>query len=452
MNAQTLQVDHLDDEFIDRIVSESRHHLDVDDQYEDSDIEIAISGGGVDGQADDDDDDDDDNNALGDDHSEQEHAMPSYRIMEAQSLTFIANTWDNIIVPSNDEVQCVSVWKRGMELSKGMLFNNKDELQFAVRAYSIDKNQSYKVSESSMVKWATYCSKCEWYIRAWKRKKKVYWEITIYNGHHTCTSSTVTNDGKMINSKFIERQIHHLVKIDPAAKLKLLTGEVKERWGQDVSYFKMWDAKQKAIGNIFGDWDKSYEKLLKFLLEVQDRNPVTQVEYQNYHTNHAVISINGTYLYGRYKGKLLIAMATEANNEIVMEGILHAINGRTVDDWRGENDRHRYCLRHLAINFNKQFKDKRLKNMIMRAGCANQIRKFDMTMERNVEGPRLIPNLAQKRGRGSLNATRIRNEMDWIERQSGRPSCGICHEEGHNRRRCPNAHPTSTSGSGRGAN
>ena len=49
MNAKTLQVDHLDDEFIDRIVSESRHHLDVDDQYEDSGIEIAISGGGVDG-------------------------------------------------------------------------------------------------------------------------------------------------------------------------------------------------------------------------------------------------------------------------------------------------------------------------------------------------------------------------------------------------------------------
>jgi hypothetical protein len=72
--------------------------------------------------------------------------------MEAPSPAFIANTWDNIIVPSNDEVQCVSVWKMGMELSKGMLFNNKDELQFAVRAYSIDKNQSYKVSESSMVK------------------------------------------------------------------------------------------------------------------------------------------------------------------------------------------------------------------------------------------------------------------------------------------------------------
>ena len=172
MNAQTLQVDHLDDKFIDRIVSESRHHLDVDDQYEDSNIEIAISDGGVDGQADDDDDDNDDNNALRDDHGEQVHAMPSYRIMEAPSSAFITNTWDNIIIPSNDEVQCVSVWEREMKLCKGMLFNNKDELQFVVRAYSIDKNQSYKVSESSMVKWATYCSKCEWYLRACNDKKK----------------------------------------------------------------------------------------------------------------------------------------------------------------------------------------------------------------------------------------------------------------------------------------
>ena len=29
-----------------------------------------------------------------------------------------------------------------------------------------------------------------------------------------------------------------------------------------------------------------------------------------------VISINGIHLYGKYKGKLLIAMATDANNEI----------------------------------------------------------------------------------------------------------------------------------------
>uniref|UniRef100_A0A2N9EMB2 SWIM-type domain-containing protein n=1 Tax=Fagus sylvatica TaxID=28930 RepID=A0A2N9EMB2_FAGSY len=440
MNAQTLQVDHLDDEFIDRIVSESRHHLDVDDQYEDSDIEIAISGGGVDGQtaaADDDDDDDDDNNALGDDHGEEEHAMPSYRIMEAPSPAFIANTWDNIIVPSNDEVQCVSVWKRGMELSKGMLFNNKDELQFAIRAYSIDKNQSYKLSESSMVKWATYCSKCEWYLWA------LYWEITIYNGPHTCTSSTITNDGKMMNSKFIKRHIHHLVKIDPTAKLKLLTGEVKEIWGQDVSYFKMWDAKQKAIGNIYGDWDKSYKELPKFLLEVQDRNP-------GFQHCRPIISINGTHLYGRYEGKLLIAMAIEVNNEVYLLAfaVVESENGifavqTPVNAFSANRGNHIQVVNLFEKNCTCG------KWQLYKIPCSHSIIACNSM---SVDGPRLIPDLAQKRGRGRPKATRIRNEMDWTERQSGRPSCRICREEGHNRRRCPNANPTSTSGSGRGAN
>ena len=46
--------------------------------------------------------------------------------------------------------------------------------------------------------------------------------------------------------------------------------------GQDVSYYKLWDAKQKAIDNIYRDWDKSYEELPNFLLKVQNKNPGTK--------------------------------------------------------------------------------------------------------------------------------------------------------------------------------
>ena len=60
--------------------------------------------------------------------------------MEAPSPSFIVNTWDNIIVLGDiDEATGLTVWKVGMKLSKSMLFNDKDELQFAVRAYLIKK-------------------------------------------------------------------------------------------------------------------------------------------------------------------------------------------------------------------------------------------------------------------------------------------------------------------------
>ena len=64
------------------------------------------------------------------------------------------------------------------------------------------------------------------------------------------------------------------------------------------------------------------------------------------------------------------------------------------------------------------------------------------------------------RAKGRLVKSRIRNEMDgvWQERGSwrqdldlrgiqSRQQCGLCHEEGYNRRRCPNSRGASTSDS-----
>ena len=103
-----------------------------------------------------------------------------------------------------------------------------------------------------------------------------------------------------------------------------------------------------------------------------------------------VISIDGTHLYGKYKGKLLIVIATDANNEIfllafevvddetgaswgwflsclwtairdvVLESGICIISDRhkgiisSIREW--PNDYvpvyHRYCIRHVASNFN----------------------------------------------------------------------------------------------------
>jgi hypothetical protein len=48
------------------------------------------------------------------------------------------------------------------------------------------------------------------------------------------------------------------------------------------------------------------------------------------------------------------------------------------------------------------------------------------------------------RQRGRVKSTRLRNEMDWRENQA-KPKCGLCHQEGHNRRKCPNVNQASSS-------
>jgi hypothetical protein len=115
-----------------------------------------------------------------------------------------------------------------------------------------------------------------------------------------------------------------------------------------------------------------------------------------------VISIDTTFLYGKYKRKLMIAMAQDANNSVyplafavveeesqsswywfldcikkhvtTLEGIciisdrhtgimsaidaILAINDEDDDSSRPPNLYHRFCLRHIANNFNERYHDK----------------------------------------------------------------------------------------------
>ena len=110
--------------------------------------------------------------------------------------------------------------------------------------------------------------------------------------------------------------------------------------GHEPSYYKVWDAKQKAIAKMFGNWEESYQRLQKLLMAYIDQDPTTRVLYRITPTDEddtvllhyvfwsfgpcisrfkyckPVISIDGTHLYGKYQGKLLVAMATDANNKV----------------------------------------------------------------------------------------------------------------------------------------
>ena len=48
-------------------------------------------------------------------------------------------------------------------------------------------------------------------VRACKRSKHGLWEITKYNGPHTCTHDTFTLNSTVLNLKFIELEVRHLV-------------------------------------------------------------------------------------------------------------------------------------------------------------------------------------------------------------------------------------------------
>ena len=119
--------------------------------------------------------------------------------------------------------------------------------------------------------------------------------------------------------------------------------------------YKVWEAKQKAIARIYGDFDESYAELPRFLAALSDANPDTVTTLKcdpgvprtcifnsafwafdpcirGFRHCRLVISIDATHLCGKYKGKLLIAMATNGNNEIYRLAFV-VVESESTESW-----------------------------------------------------------------------------------------------------------------------
>ncbi|XP_030922939.1 uncharacterized protein LOC115949803 [Quercus lobata] len=358
---------------------------------------------------------------------------------------FTSNTWDNINDPSPAlGTGHLTSWHKGDHPARGMLFKNKASVQYVLTLYSVEHNKQYKVIKSDTNRLVVRCKNeaCLWSIRANCSKKHGMWVISTCKGPHSCSSLQLPTDGRMMDSKFISIALEKYVREDLTRKVRDLRSMLHARHGHDVTMYKVWEAKQKAVARIYGDFDESYAELPRFLAALSDADPDTVTTLKcdphvpgtcifnsafwafgpcirGFRHCRPVISIDATHLYGKYKGKLLIAMATDGNNEVyplafaVVESestetwgwflacLLTYVTDRTnlciiSDRHRGIQScfddttrgylqppltHHRYCLRHLVSNVNTNFNSVPLKNLVWNAATANQVRKFENTMD-----------------------------------------------------------------------
>ncbi|RZB51401.1 Auxin response factor 4 [Glycine soja] len=361
-----------------------------------------------------------------------------------------------------------STFNVGQELYVGMEFDSKYEVKNAVKEYVMKVHQSFKVVES-------------------KSNKE-----------------------------------------DPSIKVSLIQERINSEFAYKVSYKKAWLAKQKAIAIEYGDWDESYAKLSSWLTHMQNHSPgsyfqilhddfiVGNMDSREHHQFHRVfwtfgqckeafkyykpiIQVDGTHLYGKYRGTLLIATSQDGNGGVfplafaVVEGetltvwswFLAHLHEHVTDKnsiclifdrhasiksvvanealgWQPPHGYHVYCVRHIASNFNWKFNNVKQKEMLKKMACGyvsmNYYQYIDVvyTNERILKAYSaqwwplgneasippsndawtLIPDLTTIRAKGRPKSTKIRNEMDWVEPSEHRQQCSICGAKGHNRCRC----------------
>nr|XP_027193499.1 uncharacterized protein LOC101497921 [Cicer arietinum] len=199
-------------------------------------------------------------------------------------------------------------------LAIGMKFHNKDECVHAIKRYHLKQSLNFVVQKSDLERYVIYCSdpNCLFRCRASKRKKSELWVIGKLNVPHTCTNSALSQDHTKLDSNMICQSIMQVVKVDPSIKVK----------------------------------EESYNQLPQWLLVMKTFAPGTKIEMETisaYHENSLIngirifhrlfwafvpcisafkfckpmVQVDGTWLYGKYKGTLLVAVAQDGNDNVI---------------------------------------------------------------------------------------------------------------------------------------
>ncbi|QHN94114.1 uncharacterized protein DS421_17g598520 [Arachis hypogaea] len=300
------------------------------------------------------------------------------------------------------------------EFSVGMEFGSRESVISAIKRYTISRGVDYTVYESEPQTFYTKCkgdgAGCDWLIRASLIRKKACWEIRRYNGKHTCTVGTISQDHAKLDSDTIADAIRPLVESDPSIKVKSVIAEVQFRFNYTVSYCKAWLAKQKAVAKVFA---------------FRHCKPLVQVD--------------GMHLYGKYKGALLVAVAQDGNQNIVpiafaivetadaweffltnlrryvvtIDGVgiisdrhtsINAAKARSNGAWSPPRAWHMYCIRHIGSNFLRRFKALYLHKLVVNTGRSRSTTKTTKGLK---SGVRHILNGAMRSGARNLPVTAL---------------------------------------------
>ncbi|RYR10291.1 hypothetical protein Ahy_B05g078767 [Arachis hypogaea] len=313
------------------------------------------------------------------------------------------------------------------EFTVGMEFSSREAVIKAMKDYTIRRGVDYRGNQNAE--------------EVLLGDKEVQWKSYLYQVYYF---SRPFEAGFQDSAEAIKP----LVEVDPSIKVKSVIADVQSKFNYTISYRKAWLAKQQAVESIFGSWEASYEALPIWFEAMCHKEPSAVVHFETMPTYQGddlvpdirvlhrvfwsyypcirafrhckpMVQVDGTHLYEKYKGCLLVAVSQDGNNNIVPIAFT-IVEGETSDAWyfflsnlhqhvvtrdgvglisdRHDSIRlaiersnrawspprafHMFCIRHIESNFLRKFKAPYLQKLIVNIGYSRTTREYQMRYER----------------------------------------------------------------------
>ena len=226
---------------------------------------------------------------------------------------------------------------------------------------------------------------------------------------------------KLAKTRWVADAILDWLREEPGLGPTTLHGKLFEKYKIEIPYMRIFNAREKALDRINGQWNDSFQLLYTFKAEVEMASPGSVVEIDKHTVQFKIkgksfqkecfrrafvcfkacwqgfldgcrpyLAVDATHLTGRWRGQLVAASAVDGHNWLfpVAFGVVEAESEESwvwflqqlrniigtppglaihTDACKGLESaveivfpgvEHRECMRHLAHNFKKKFKGK----------------------------------------------------------------------------------------------
>ncbi|XP_058218763.1 uncharacterized protein LOC131329571 [Rhododendron vialii] len=189
------------------------------------------------------------------------------------------------------------------QLIIGMKFPNVRVFRKLLREYHIKEGYTFKFVKNESTRVTVKCAfDCGFRLHASPMYGEKSFQIKNIWQQHTCTRNYTNNNAtaSWLSNKYLAK-----LNDAPETKVKSMKNIVRREWLINVSEYKVYRAKRKALEKIRGDHTEQYKKLWDYCETVRRRNPGCR----------PIIGLDACFLKGPFGGQLMHAVARDGNNQ-----------------------------------------------------------------------------------------------------------------------------------------
>ncbi|XP_062180550.1 uncharacterized protein LOC133884951 [Phragmites australis] len=200
-----------------------------------------------------------------------------------------------------------------------------DEFRLAMRQYTINEefDMATEKSDSKRFRGHYKGEGCHWIIVRRRQDDHKNVKVTILEEKHDRTSSSRIRTS-MASQGWVTDKAMTILQKTPNMGAKEMQVNLQDEYNVTIGYDIAWRGRERAMQELFEDWEQSFQLLYNFKAEVELRSPGNGCR--------PYLSIDSTALNGRWNGQLAAAAALDGHNWMfpVAFGF---VGSETEDNW-----------------------------------------------------------------------------------------------------------------------